>query len=71
MAKSKNRLQTFSLIANQVVIVDGLLSYIAEVLNGIPQGTVLSSILFLIFTLNTVRLVVLLMIVEFQEQFQK
>ena len=33
----------------QVVSVDGFLSYIANVLSGVPQGTVLGPLLFLIF----------------------
>ena len=34
---------------NQVVVVDNTLSYIADVLSGVPQGTVLGPLLFLIF----------------------
>ena len=42
-------IQNFLSGRTQVVVVDEILSFIAEVISGVPQGTVLGPLLFLIF----------------------
>ena len=44
-----NWIKSFLSGRKQTVSVDGFLSYIAEVISGVPQGTVLGPLLFLIY----------------------
>ena len=44
-----NWIESFLIGRNQAVVVDGQLSFLAHIISGVPQGTVLGPILFLIF----------------------
>ena len=47
--KILNWIESFLIDRKQAVVVDGHLSFLALILSGVPQGTVLGPILFLIF----------------------